>query len=118
MLAGRPRCGSMRHASCRAPTHHTEPKEVDTVTQTTLKRPDPRPKLSDLEAVPRKQRTVKVSSLFADTEKRFLNAAAAVFVRSGNLTFLAHPGDLVPADAVLFRDGTGQICGIPAVVGG
>lgn len=86
--------------------------------QTTLKLPDPRPALSDLETIPKGQRTVKVSSLFADAEKRFLDSAAAVFVKSGDRTFLVHPSDSVPAGTVLFRDGAGQICGIPAVVGG
>lgn len=88
------------------------------MTQTTLKLPDPRPTLSDLGIVPKKQRTVKVSSLFADAEKRLFDMAAAVFVRSGDRTFLVHRGDSVPAGTVLLRDDAGQICGIPVVAGG
>jgi len=86
--------------------------------QKLLKLPNPRPELSDLESVPAAERTVRVSSLLAGTEKRLLDTGSAVFIRSGERRFLAHRNDMVPADSEVMRGADGHVFGIPAVTGG
>jgi len=83
-----------------------------------LKRPDPCPALTDIKSVPQAERTVRVSSLFGQADGRHRAVAAAVFVRSGERTFIVHQDETVPAGSVILRGADGHIFGIPVVAGG
>jgi len=83
-----------------------------------LRRPDPFPELSEIGSVPQAERTVRVSTLFGPDDLGHKAVAAAVFVRSGDRTFLVHQNETVPADSAILRGADGHIFGIPAVSGG
>ncbi len=73
-------------------------------------------KFLDGTAIPQTVRKVMAGSLLK--EKALQKNTAALFVRYDGRVYGCMLGQLVPEDAELVRDNSGQVCGIPAVAGG
>ena len=87
------------------------------MTQKTVAKYDGR--FLDGTSIPGAARTIKAASLLKTGDCTTLKKnTAAVFVKYGGEVYGCLLGQLVPEDAELVRDKSGQVCGIPAVAGG
>ncbi len=68
--------------------------------------------------IPQTVRTVRADSLLQKKEESLRKNTAAVFVRYSGEVYGCLLRQLVPENAELVRDDSGQVCGIPAVAGG